>query len=97
MFIFVEIFYLDWSFLEVLLVGIVFYGIMILFKGGNILFVDQVVVYEWLFDVFWDKVDEFIVIYLVQFGYVFGGVYGDSDQDVGCSMKIFFSEKVYEK
>lgn len=75
----------------------VLYGIMILLYGGNICFVDQVVVYECLLDDLCDKVNEFMVIYFVEFGYLLKGVYGDNDQDLGCSMKIIFSEKVLEK
>ena len=95
--IFAEIFHSDWSFLEIPPAGTVLYGITIPPHGGNTLFADQVAAYENLPDQLRAKADELVAIHSAELGYAPTGVYGESDQESGRSMKIIPSEKAREK
>lgn len=94
--IFAEIFHSDWSFMEVPPAGTVLYGITIPPHGGNTLFADQVAAYERLPDALRDKADGLTAIHSAQRGYAPGGLYDESDQQSGRSMKIIASEKAFE-
>ena len=94
--IFAEIFHSDWSFLDVPPAGTVLYGITIPPVGGNTLFADQVAAYEGLPDDLRKQADELIAVHSAALGYAPDGLYGESDQDSGRSMKIIFSEKARE-
>jgi taurine dioxygenase len=95
--IFAEFFHSDWSFLEVPPAGTVLYGIMIPPVGGNTLFADQIAAYQALPDTLRKKADQLIAVHSAELGYAPNGVYGDSDQAGGRSMKIIPSEKARER
>lgn len=95
--IFAEIFHSDWSFLEVPPAGTVLYGVTIPPIGGNTLFANQVAAYERLPSHLRDKADQLTAVHSAALGYSPTGVYGDSDQSQGRSMKILPSERALEQ
>ncbi len=94
--IFAEFFHSDWSFLPIPPAGTVLYGITIRPHGGNTLFADQVAAYRNLPEKLREQADQLTAIHSAALGYAPNGVYGDSDQAGGRSMKILPSEKALE-
>lgn len=94
--IFAEFFHSDWSFLPIPPAGTVLYGITIPPHGGNTLFADQVAAYRNLPEKLREQADQLTAIHSAALGYAPNGVYGDSDQAGGRSMKILPSEKALE-
>ncbi len=94
--IFAEIFHSDWSFLDVPPAGTVLYGMTIPPAGGNTLFADQVAAYENLPAELREKADSLTAIHSAALGYAPDGLYGESDQASGRSMKILPSERARE-
>jgi taurine dioxygenase len=94
--IFAEFFHSDWSFLQIPPAGTVLYGITIPPHGGNTLFADQVAAYRNLPEKLREQADQLTAIHSAALGYAPNGVYGDSDQAGGRSMKILPSEKALE-
>jgi len=95
--VFAEFFHSDWSFMSVPPAGTALYGITIPPVGGDTLFADQVAAYKALPDELREKVDGLTAIHSAELGYAPDGVYGDSEENKGRSMKIIPSEKAREK
>jgi len=95
--VFADFFHSDWSFMEVPPAGTALYGITIPPEGGDTLFADQVAAYQQLPDKLRDRIDGLVAIHSAELGYAPDGVYGDSEENRGRSMRIRPSEKAREK